>query len=324
MIGCSLLAVALSCLWAGNLRAQSGGGVTPDVDALFADWKSQESPGCALIVNQDGVIAYKHGYGSADLEHGVPIAPDSAFDVASISKQFTAAAAALLARDGKLAFHDPIRKHLPEIPQYANSVTIRHLIHHQSGMPEVTDALYLTGKDYTDLVTAADVMKLLGRWRALTFSPGERFQYANINYVVLGWIVEKVSGQSLRDFTTSRIFGPLGMTSTHFAGKLGEIIRERAVGYQLDAASGEFRRQIDNHTYIGHSNLWTTVEDLAIWLNNFEDGKLGGTEFAEQMLELPPPVLGERVYPTPLGSTLIATRDFAGFTTPGAGGTVRW
>ena len=218
-----------------------------------------------------------------------------------------------------MAFDDPIRKHLPEIPQYASAVTIRHLIHHQSGMPEVVDALYLAGKGYPDLVTSGDVRALLRRWKALSFSPGERFQYSNINYIVLGWIVEQVSGQSLREFTTRRIFDPLGMTSTRFADGPAEIIRNRAVGYRVNAASGELQTVIENHAYVGHSNLWTTVEDLAIWMNNFEDGKFGGAEFISQMLESAPPVSGGEGVPYAFGLNLDRYKGLRRVHHPGGG-----
>ncbi len=286
---CVALAIS-ACILASSLLGQSDNDLNAKVDGLFAKWDRIDSPGCAVAILQDGETIYTRGYGAADLEQGVAIGPQSVFDIASISKQFTAAAIVLLAQDGKLSLDDPIRKHLPQLPDYANPVTIRHLIHHQSGMPEVVDLFDLAGRRGPDLLTAADVMSLLVRQKALSFAPGERFVYSNINYITLGWIVERVSGQSLSDFTVKRIFEPLGMKNTHFSNDHAEIIRNRACGYRTDEASGRFRRILDNQDYGGHSNLWTTVEDLALWLNNFEEPRLGGVAFIEQMLEMAQPI----------------------------------
>ncbi len=287
---------------ASSLLGQSDNDLDAKVDGLFAQWDRIDSPGCAVAIIQDGETIYTRGYGAAHLEQGVAIGPQSVFDVASVSKQFTTAAIVLLAQDGKLSLDDPIRRHLPQLPDYANPVTIRHLIHHQSGMPEVVDLFDLAGR--WDSVTAANVMSLLVRQKTLSFAPGERFLYSNINYMTLGWIVERVSGQSLREFTTKRIFEPLGMKNTHFSDDHAEIIRNRVGVYRKNETSGGFRRNPEEYNYGvfgGSSNLRTTVEDLALWLNNFEEPHLGGVAFIEQMLEMSPPVTQGKGLPYAFG-----------------------
>ena len=296
-----------ACIFASSLLGQSDNDLNAKVDGLFAKWDRTDSPGCAVAIIQDGETLYTRGYGAADLDHGVAIGPQSVFDVASVSKQFTAAAIVLLAQDGKLSLDDPIRRHLPQLPDYANPVTIRHLIHHQSGMPEVVDLFGLDGGPGPALVTAADVMSLLVRQKTLSFAPGERFLYSNINYITLGWIVERVSGQSLREFTTKRIFEPLGMKNTHFSDDHAEIIRNRASAYWKvlprygGRPEGYWKGGTDNYEYVGSSNLRTTVEDLALWLNNFEEPHLGGVAFIEQMLEMSPPVAQGKGLPYAFG-----------------------
>ena len=142
------------------------------VDRIFDKWDSTISPGCALAVMQAGKIVYERGYGMADLDHDVPIAPGSVFHVASISKQFTATAIVLLALDGKLSLDDPVRKYIPELPDFGTPITIRHLIHHTSGLRDQWDLLDLAGWRYSlDLITDEDVLGLVSKQRDPEFPP---------------------------------------------------------------------------------------------------------------------------------------------------------
>src|SRR5207247_1064722 len=190
--------------------------VAARVDKLFAEWNRSDSPGCSLAVSQNGVLVYERGYGMANLELGVPITPASVFHVCSISKQFTAMCILLLAQRGKLSLDDEVRKYIPEWPNYGSRLTIRHLLTHTSGL---RDAFTLMGlapprEDGADPNEA--IVKMLARQRALNFTPGTEFQYTNGGYTLLGSIVKRVSGQSLRAFADANIFKPLGMRHTHF------------------------------------------------------------------------------------------------------------
>jgi CubicO group peptidase (beta-lactamase class C family) len=202
------------------------------VDRVFGKWDSTASPGCARSVIKDGQIIYKHGYGMADLDHDIPINPETVFHVASISKQFTAAAVLLLAQEGKLSLDDDVRKYIPEVPDFGARITIRHLIYHTSGLRDQWNLLDLAGWRYSlDLITDDDVLALVSRQKELNFKPGEKHVYCNTGYTLLGQIVKRVSGQSLREFTADRIFKPLGMQSTHFRDDHGEIVKHIAYGY---------------------------------------------------------------------------------------------
>ena len=189
--------------------------VTKQVDKVFEKWDKPDSPGCALGVYKDGQIVYKRGYGVADLNDDVPITPATVFHVASMSKQFTAASIVLLAQQGKLSLDDDVRKYIPELPDFGERITIRHLVHHTSGLRDQWNLLELAGWRYSlDLITDDDVMSVMTREKDLNFKPGDKHVYCNTGYTLMGLIVKRVSGISLREFTTKNIFEPLGMTHT--------------------------------------------------------------------------------------------------------------
>ncbi len=240
------------------------------VDQIFKDWAKPDSPGCSVSVMNGGRIVYKRGYGMADLDHNLPNSPSSVFHVASISKQFTAASILLLAEDGKLSLDDPIRKHLPEVvPDFGTPITVRQLIHHTSGLRDQWAFLDLGGWRYNDdLITDDDVMSFVTRQKALNFKPGEMYMYSNTGYTLLGQIVKRVSGKSLREFTTERLFKPLGMTSTHFRDRHAEIVKGMSYGYVRNA-KGDWEFSIPNFDTVGATSLLTTAEDLAKWDENF-------------------------------------------------------
>jgi CubicO group peptidase (beta-lactamase class C family) len=250
---------------------------------------STVSPGCALSVIKDGQIIYKRGYGMADLDHDIPIRPETVFHVASISKQFTAAAIILLAQEGKISLDDDVRKYIPELPGFGARITIRHLIHHTSGLRDQWSLLGFAGWRYSlDLITDDDVLDVVSRQKELNFTPGAEYVYCNTGFTLLAQIVKRVSGQSLREFTSKRIFQPLGMKSTHFRDDHAEIVKNIAYGYvEGDHGKGDlnYRLSVTNFDTVGATSLLTTVEDLAQWDENFYHPKVGGPEFVKQQLE---------------------------------------
>lgn len=259
--------------------------VTKQVDAVFTKWDRADSPGCALGVYRGGQIVYKRGYGMEDLNEDVHITPETVFHVASMSKQFTAASVVLLAQQGKLSLDDDVRKYIPELPDFGQKITIRNLVHHTSGLRDQWTLLGLAGWRYSqDLITDEDVMSVMTRQKELNFKPGERHVYCNTGYTLLGLIVKRVSGMSLREFTTKNIFEPLGMKHTHFRDDHAEIIKHDAVGYEQEAGK-PFEISITNFDTVGATSLHTTVEDLQRWDENFYQPKVGGTSFVQQMLE---------------------------------------
>ncbi|MGQ0540043.1 MAG: serine hydrolase domain-containing protein [Gemmatimonadaceae bacterium] len=250
------------------------------VDSLFAAFNRTDSPGCAVGVYQSGKVVYAKGYGIADLEQGVPITPQTAFYIASTSKQFTAASIALLAQQGLLSLDDDVRKYVSELPDFGRPITIRHLIHHTSGLRDYLSLFGLTGGRTDSPFTEADFFDLIARQRTLNFSPGEQYSYSNTGYVLLAIIVKRASGKSLRDFAAERIFAPLGMSHTQFRDDHTLPIPRRAIGYTRRAA-GDFRMSVPNFDMVGDGGMYSTVEDLARWDANFYDPRVGGPAFIE-------------------------------------------
>lgn len=248
--------------------------LTNQVDSLFAEWDKPDSPGCALAIIQDGAIIYQRGYGCADLEHDIPISPTSVFDIASTSKQFTATCIAILARQGKLSLDDEVRQHIPEMPGYAHPITIRHLIHHTSGIRDYLTLMELAGMRYENEYPDEEVIDLICRQKELNFEPGEEYLYSNTGYLLLGEIVKRVSGKTLRAFADEWIFAPLGMKKTHFHDDFTEIVKDRAVGYSAKE-NGGYRIDMSIFDVVGDGCIYTTVEDLYLWDQNFYHNIVG-------------------------------------------------
>ena len=244
------------------------------VDAVFAAYEKGDSPGCALAVYRNGEIAYARGYGLGSLEHRVPITPKTVFDIGSTSKQFTAYSILLLERDGKLSLDDDVRKHVPELQPLEPAVTIRHLVLHTSGLRDYLTLWALAGMKTENWTTQADAVRLVARQRRGNFPAGAEWLYSNTGYLLLGEIVQRVSGQSLRAFAAARIFKPLGMTHTFFLDNHTEVIPARATGY-APREGGGFGVEMSDFEQTGDGAVQTTVEDLLRWDSNFYDPKVG-------------------------------------------------
>lgn len=254
------------------------------LDGIFGAYAKADSPGCAVGVYKDGSVLHTGAYGMANLDHDVPLTPRSVFHVASVSKQFTAAAVLLLAQEGRLSLDDGVRKHVPELADFGEPVTIRHLIHHTSGIRDQWTLLGLAGWRYSrDLISDDDVLSLLARQKDLNFRPGERHLYSNSGYTLLAIIVSRASGKTFREFTTERIFRPLGMADTFFRDNFNEVVKHQAYGYA--PAGPAFRLSVTNFDTAGATSLMTTVQDLAKWNANFEKPVVGGHALIERMLE---------------------------------------
>ena len=258
-------------------------GPGPRVDALFAPWTGPRTPGCAVSVMRGGELVFAKGYGAANLEYDVPITPSTVFHVASVSKQFTALAVALLVADGEVSWDDDIRRYVPELPDFGTPITLRHLAHHTSGIRDQWAMLQMAGWRWGgDVIRQSDVLDLLSRQTALNFAPGSDHVYSNSGYTLLAVVVERVSGQTLRAFTRARLFRPLGMTRTVFRDDHTMLVRDRAYAYTR-AGSGRYRLSIPDFAIVGATSLFTTVEDLARWNGNFSNGEIGGPDVLRQL-----------------------------------------
>jgi len=246
-----------------------------EVDKLFSGWNKPGSPGFSLAVIQNGEIIYKHGYGIANLDHDIPITSQTVFDIGSTSKQFTAASILLLSHQGKLFLDDNIQKYIPEMTRYEHPVTVRHLIHHTSGIRDYLTLMELAGLSFENEYPDDEVIGLIARQKELNFNPGDEFLYCNSGYLLLAEIVRHVSGRSLAEYAKEHIFDPLGMNSTHFHDDHTMIVKNSAIGYS-PKDDGGFRVDMSIFDVVGDGCLYTTVEDLYLWDVNFYKNKLGG------------------------------------------------
>lgn len=277
----ALLAAGLLHCAVWTAAAQETGPLEPAlaarIDSVFGRFGVPGSPGCALGVMREGRLVYAKGYGLASVELGVPITPATVFDIGSVSKQFTAMAVVLLAQDGKLSLDDEIQKFLPELRRYAKPVTIRHLLHHTSGIRDYIDLLVWSGVEAAAVTGDREALEILARQKAPNFVAGAEYLYSNSGFFLLSVIVRRSSGRSLRQFAAERIFGPLGMTHTFYLDRHDEIVPGKAGSYAPGVPGREsFRLAPANWEQTGDGAVQTTVEDLLLWDRNFSSGTVGG------------------------------------------------
>lgn len=185
------------------------------VDSMFAAYNSN-TPGAAVAIVKDGKVVFMKGYGMANLEYGIPITPQTVFNIASVSKQFTAFAIYLLAGEGSISLEDDVRKYITELPDYHTVIKVKHLLAHTSGLRDQAAIGSLAGGRSGDVVTTGQTLKLIARQRRLNFTPGTAFGYCNTGYTLLAEIIRRVTGKSFAAYTEEKIFRPLGMTNTQF------------------------------------------------------------------------------------------------------------
>jgi CubicO group peptidase (beta-lactamase class C family) len=285
----AVLAAVVAGFVAAGPRAQSA--ARPEIDAIFSEWNTRDSPGCALGVYQNGRIAYERGYGMASLEHDVPITPETVFYVGSLSKQFTAAAAALAITQGRLSADDGIRKYLPELPAYANPITVRHLIHHTSGLRDYNTLLSIAGRRGDEAFDNLTVLRIAARQKALNFEPGAEYLYSNTGYTLLALIVERATGVRFPEYAHATIFKPLDMPVTHYHTDETRLVKWRALAY--DRGESSFSLNTPNNERAGAGGVFTSVRDLLKWDENFYDARVGGPELVKQ-LQVPGTLNGGR------------------------------
>jgi CubicO group peptidase (beta-lactamase class C family) len=275
----ALFLVAVIAPLASPTAARALQVVSPEaarVDSLFAEYSRGVMPGLAVAVVRDGRILFSKGYGYANLEHRVPITPSTVFDVASVSKQFAGLAVAMLVDEGRVKLTDDIRKYIPELGNVGHTVTIDHLLHHTSGYRDWPGTLSLAGWRFDDVISFGQILTMASHQRTLNFVPGAEYTYSNTGYNLLTEMVNRVSGKSFRQFTDERMFRPLGMTSSHFHDDHTQVVANRAYGYTR-RPDGSYSAVTNNLMALGSSSLFSTVEDLAKWVTNFDDPKVGGS-----------------------------------------------
>lgn len=252
------------------------------VRRLLARWDRDDGPGVTLGIVLGRELAVHECAGMASLELSVPIGKRTTFRIASVSKQFTCAAILLLAMEGKLSIEDDVRAHIPALPELGHRITIAHLMHNTSGIRDMLEIMRLGGLDLGRQCEPEDLLAGVCRQRGLNFSPGSRYLYSNSNFMLLGRIVEQVSGEPLLGFLDRRIFRPLGMNATRHVERTTEVVADLATGY-LPAPSGGWMRAQHNFPLHGEGGLVSSVTDLALWHANFASPRVGGAALAKAL-----------------------------------------
>ncbi|MBL8269297.1 serine hydrolase [Steroidobacter sp.] len=253
-----------------------------------------DAPGCATGAYRDGRPIFKHAFGLANLEGGSRIDARSAFGVASVSKQFTAAAVAIAEQEGFLSLQDDVRKYLPELPDYGSKITLLHLIHHTSGLRDDWTLMRVAGHDPGERI---DILRMLARQRALNFEPGTRFLYSNAGYVLLAEVVERATRQSLREYARKKIFAPLGMRNSYYRDRPGQDPR-LVTAYVAGEGGWREKDMPETAARIGTQGVVTTLDDYAAWATNlFADRSrlAGGVALTRRLRETGTLTDGSRV-----------------------------
>ncbi len=232
------------------------------VDSLFAAYTGPDVPGAGVVVIRDGKVIVRRAYGMADLERRVPAAPETDYRLASVSKQFTAMAVMLLAKDGKLRYDEPVRDFLPELPAATRGVTVRHLLNHTSGLWDYED---LVAESRTTQLGDRDVLSLVASKDSLYFQAGSEYRYSNSGYVLLGMIVARASGMTLPEFLRARIFEPLGMYASVAHVEGSDTVPRRAYGYSPRGGAFVQTDQSVTSATLGDGGIYTNIDDMTRW-----------------------------------------------------------
>lgn len=244
-----------------SIMLASAQSIEQQIDAIFNEAYPADSPGATVLIAKDDKIIYRKAFGTANMELQVPMKPENVMELASITKQFTSVAILMLMEQGKLNLHDPLSKYIPDYPK-GNEISIHHLLNHTSGIMSYTNVVEFRSKTRTDLspMEIIDGVKDL----QMEFEPGERYAYNNSAYVILGYIIEQLSGMSYGEFIEQAIFAKLGMKNSHYGSRY-KIIPNRASGYQFYDGSYENAEYMSVTFPYAAGALMSTVDDMFLW-----------------------------------------------------------
>lgn len=273
----------VGCTVAERPKTQVSDQMIKSAEAIIAPWASDRAPGVAVAISLDDAVVFARGAGLANLEHNKEITPDSVFQVASVSKQFTAFAVLLMVSEGKIDLNADIRTYVPELQETPRVITVRHLLDHMSGLRERNLLAAMAGWMEDDIQTEAQLTELVVRQREVNFSAGEEVEYSNTGYALLAEIVARVSGQSFQSFMHQRVFEPLSMSQTRFPDNRNALIPGRVSSYYSDGE--EFKNIVSVQEAIGSTGLYTTALDLLKWAENFETQVVGDDAVLEMMAQ---------------------------------------
>lgn len=236
------------------------------IDSLFISWNQPNHPGGSIGIMHKGKVIFSKAYGLASLEYLVPNTPDTRFNIASVSKQFTCMGIVLLHTQGKLSLDDDVRKYLPELPVFEDTITIRHLIHHTSGMRSLHGLLGMAGWRDDDYRTNEDLLRFMKNQKDLNFRPGEEHLYCNTGYMLMADVIERITEMKFTEWMHENVFEPLGMFNTYVEDQYNRVVPVNATSYNGSASNG-FSRAVEYWGYVGSGNMHSTTADLLHWLS---------------------------------------------------------
>ena len=272
-----VLTISFSNLLLGQISQQQ----IQQIDSLFLSWNQPNHPGGSIGIMKNGEIIYSKAFGLASMEYLVPNAPNTIYNIASVSKQFTSMGILLLEKEGKLSIDADIRTYLPELPDFGEKITLRHCMHHTSGMRSLHALLQMAGWRDDDTRTNADLYRFMKQQKELNFKPGSEYLYCNTGYMLMADIIENITGEKFAVWMKKQVFDPLGMTYSYVEDAYNRVVPNNATSYNKNKDG--FRRAIEFWGYVGSGNIHSTTQDLLKWMNNFHQAKEGWTNLFERM-----------------------------------------
>jgi len=249
------------------------------VDELFLDYAGDGMPGASVMVIRDGQPILTKSYGMANVEAGLPVESSTNFRLASITKQFTATSILMLVDAGKLSLDDSIRQHFPGFPEFADGITIRHMLQHTSGIEDY-EPIY--GDQFPEQVSDAGVVDIISKTGGTMFPPGSKYSYSNSAYAVLAVLVEKLSGKTFPDFLQDNIFTPLDMSNTVAFVDGVTTVPNRSFGYSVADGNVTFSDQSAWSAVLGDGGIYSSVDDLIKWDQSLYDNGLISADLRAQ------------------------------------------
>lgn len=252
------------------------------VDQLMMAYTGSEVPGAAAMVMKDGEILFSKGYGMASLAYNIPFEVETPTNIGSTSKQFTAFGAALLADRGKISLEDDVRKYIPELPEFEHKVTLRHLLTHTSGYREFINTLAMRGRNLSSPLDREHIIQIVQRQPELQNEPGAEWNYNNTGFALIVEVIERVTEQPFPEWMHENVFKPLDMNNTLYRTNPNEVVRDRSQGYAI-GEDGRYQEATDLGGGMGPGGIYSTLEDLAKWLRNFDEPKVGNEDMINEM-----------------------------------------
>ena len=279
-----ILLIAL--LFSLNTTAQLSKEKISRIDSLFIAWNAPNQPGGTIGIRQNGNLVYAKAFGLASLEYLVPNSPGTQFNIASISKQFTALAIVKLQLEGKLSIDADIREYLPELPEFDHKITTRHMLHHTSGLRSLHAMLGLAGWRGDDTRTNEDLLRFVLKQKDLNFKPGDEYMYCNTGYILMAIIIERLTGENFASWMDREIFEPLGLYDTYVEDKYNRVVPNNATSYYYTREG--LVRSVEYWGYTGSGNIHSTTADLTKWYRNYYNAPAGWEEAFKMMLTTDP------------------------------------